>query len=221
MIAKRSRHGRIKVLGIASLFCLNLLAACGKPVAPVARVEQSANPCPVPHAGLAGKLSKNDEDLFAAVAAGDVLRVERSIVEGANVNTSGMLKRTPLFTAAFCDRAEVAKLLLDRGSQANVKDANGMSSLHMAVIIGAAETAKVLIGKGADIDIRDLAGRTPLHVAAATNQISMVELLLERGADNLARDRGGFTPASLASENGHTKLGAMILKRKEKQRALH
>lgn len=222
MIATQNCFGTVNVLGILSLFWISLLVACGKPDAtetPVARVQQSATPCLVPHAYAVGKLSKNDADLFAASAAGDVRRVVQSIAEGANVNATGSLKHTPLFAAAFCDRPAVARLLIDKGSQVNVKDANGMAPLHAAVIIGGAETAKVLIENGAEIDIRDLSDRTPLHVAAATDQIGLVELLLDRGANAIARDRDGLTAASLASGNGHAKLGATIRKWQEKQKA--
>jgi len=223
MIVIPNSSRRLKLTGLVSLFAISLLAACekldsNKVQAPV--VQQSSNPCLVAHSYVAGESSKNDEELFSAAAAGDVRRVEQSIADGANVDAIGALKRTPLFAAAFCDRPAVATLLIDKGSQVNLKDANGMSSLHAAVIMGGADTAKVLVGKGADINIRDATGRTPLHVAAATDQTSMLELLLERGANAVARDRGGLTAASLALENGHAKPGAIILKWQEKQKAL-
>lgn len=165
-----------------------------------------------------GKLGENDQELFSASAAGDVGRTEQSIAEGANVNVSGALKRTPLFTAAFCDHSEVVRLLIDKGGQQNVRDANGMSPLHAAVIIGGAETARMLITNGADIDIRNASGRTPLHLAAATNQISMVELLLERKANSAVRDRNGMTASSLGKDNGHSMPAVAIQKWREKQK---
>ena len=50
------------------------------------------------------------------VTPGAVSQRIKALDEGANVNASGALKRTPLFTAAFCDRPEVVKLLLDKGA---------------------------------------------------------------------------------------------------------
>lgn len=221
MIRRRRFPSRLKFLRIASLLGIGMLAACGKPdekTVPPALVQSTTKPCPIIHFYVAG-LSKKDQELFSASAAGDVARAEQAIVEGANVNVVGSLKRTPLFAAAFCDRPEVAKLLIDRGSQANAKDVNGISPLHAAVIVGAGDTAKALIDKGADINIQDAAGRTPLHVAAATNQISLVELLLERKANASARDRNGITAASLASESGHSKPGTVIRKWHEKPKS--
>ena len=218
MIAAQHFLCRSGVRGIATLLGVSLLVACGKPDATdrsVTAPPATAKPCTIRHVFPIGALSKGDEQLFSAVEAGDSQRVEQAIGEGANVNASGSLKRTPLFSAAFCDRPAVASLLIDKSGQVNVKDANGMSLLHAAVIIGGADSAKLLIAKGADINMRDAAGHTPLHVAAATDQLAMVELLLERGANVSLRDQNGMTAASLASANGHKEAEATIRKWQE------
>lgn len=206
MISKTEFFGRPRSLAKVMLCGMSMLAACGKPdatqVPPV--VAKSANsPCLVAHTYVVGALSKKNEELFSASAAGDIHRVEQAIVDGANVNAAGSLRRSPLFASAFCNRPEVARLLMDKGSQANAKDANGMSPLHAAVIVGGIDAARVLIEKGADIKIRDSAGHTPLHSAAATDQVLMVQMLLENGADAVVRDKNGMTAASLALDNGH------------------
>lgn len=208
-----SAASRLRALGVVSLLGVAVLAACGKPESadtPAAARPPAVDACQVPHFYSAGQLSKADEELFAAAAAGNVRLVEESIAAGANLNATGSLKRTPLFAAAFCDRPAVARLLLDKGGQVDLKDANGMSSLHAAVIVGAVDTARVLIGKGADINIRDASRHTPLHLAAATDQTPLVELLLQGGADAAARDGKGMTAAALAADNGHDKPAAAI-----------
>lgn len=212
---------RLAGLGAAGVFAVGLLAACGKPepAATPAAAQQSRSPCLSPHSNVGGTLSASDEQLFSAAAAGDASRSEQSIGAGANVNASGALKRTPLLTAAFCDRPEVVKLLIVKGATQNSVDANGMSPLHAAVIIGGVETARVLVANGADVDIRDAAGRTPLHLAAATNQIPLVELLLEWKANATLRDKHGLTAAALAADNGHSMPGAVIGKWQKKQKA--
>jgi hypothetical protein len=116
---------RLASLGVAILLAVGLLAACGKPdpaATSAAASQKSRSPCLTPLTNIKGTLSASDGDLFSAAAAGDVNRAERSIDEGANVNASGALKRTPLFTAAFCDRPEVVKLLLDKGATQNSVD---------------------------------------------------------------------------------------------------
>lgn len=222
MIAKPGSCYRSALICILSLVGISLLAACQRSAStemPVTAVQDQSRTCPVPYSYVIGQLDKNDEELFSASEAGNVQRVEQSIAAGANVNASGHLKRTPLFGAAFCDRPEVAKLLIRNGSRIDASDSSGMSPLHAAIIVGGREAVQVLIAGGADINIRDTAGRTPLHVAAATGQGSLAELLLQRGANTLVRDKNGITAASLASENGHTKLGTTIRNWQKKERA--
>ena len=213
MIATPAFHYRFAFLCVVSLAGVSLLGACGRSdstAAPAPAVQDKRATCQVPHSYVIGALGKNDEELFSAVEAGDARQAERSIGEGANVNTTGSLKRTPLFAAAFCDRPELAKLLIDKGSKVDDLDSNGMSPLHAAVIVGGFDTAKILIANGANINLTDGAGRTPLHLAAATNQNSMVQMLLERGANASVRDKKGMTAAALALDNGHKTPAAAI-----------
>ncbi len=216
---------RLKSLRLVSVGAMGLLTACGKhgsSEAPLSSVaEKGTQAGPVARCFYAaGRLSKNDAELFAASGAGDVRRAEKSVDAGGNVNATDSLKRTPLFAAAFCNHAGVAHLLIDKGSDVNARDFIGMSPLHAAVIGGGDEAAKELLSRGANIDIPSTVGQTPLHLAAATNQVAMVELLLERGANARVRDKDGITAASLATKNGHPAVAATIRKWQEKQKAL-
>lgn len=214
----RKSVSRYALPGIAGLCVIGLLAACGKPepaaTAP-ASAQQAKSPCLIPLIIASGELSKSDGELFSAAAAGDVGAVEQSLEQGANVNTIGALKRTPLIVAAFCDHPELVKLLLEKGARHDAADSNGMSPLHAAVIIGGMETAKILLAGGANVNGRDAAERTALHVAAATNQVALVELLLASKANAAARDKNGKTAAALADGNGHSTPGTLIRKWQE------
>ena len=214
----RKSVSRYAFPGIAGLCAIGLLAACGKPepaaTAP-ASAQQAKSPCLISLITASGELSKSDGELFSAAAAGDVRGVEQSLEQGANVNTIGALKRTPLIVAAFCDHPELVKLLLEKGARHDAADSNGMSPLHAAVIIGGIETAKILLAGGANVNGRDAAERTALHVAAATNQVALVELLLAGKANAAARDKNGKTAAALADGNGHSTPGTIIRKWQE------
>lgn len=212
---------RLKPIGIVSVIAVGLLAACGEhssSEAPLATLTVGDAEGSATQFYAVGRLSKNDAELFAASGAGDILRVAKSIAAGANVNATDLLKRTPLFAAAFCNHPEVANFLIDKGGDVNTRDFIGMSPLHAAVIVGGEETAKALILRGANVNILNAVGRTPLHSAAATNQMVMVELLLERGANAQVRDKDGITAASLASRNGHSIVAARIKKWQEIQK---
>lgn len=221
MYSTRNSAFQRTLAGLAGLCAIGLLAACGKPAsveAPAVGAQSPASPCLIPQTNPNGVLSKSDGELLSASAAGDVRGAQQSIDQGANVNANGALKRTPLFVAAFCDRPELVKLLLEKGGKHDVADANGLLPLHAAVIVGATETARILLANGANVDSRDAAGRSALHVAAATNQNSLVELLLHAKANATARDKNGKTAASLARDNGHSTPGTVIRQWQEKQK---
>jgi ankyrin repeat protein len=92
------------------------------------------------------------DQLLAATRKSDVASVKRLLDEGANVNTRTRYNSTPLFFA--CDRGslEVARLLIERGADLNVKDnfynatalSWAMSKKHDAIVA-------LLIEKGVDV----------------------------------------------------------------------
>ncbi len=91
------------------------------------------------------------ELLLAATRKGDLAAVKNLLDEGANVNARTRYDSTPLFFA--CDRGhlEVARLLIERGADVNVKD-----NFYNASALGWAMSKKheslvaLLIEKGAD-----------------------------------------------------------------------
>ncbi len=206
-------------LPIAVLLSIGLLAGCNKPDPAPATLAPASSPCQVSRTIANGNVSKNDEALFAASAAGDLRAATEAIDQGANPNAIGMLKRTPLFVAAFCDRPSLVRMLLEKGANPERADVSGMQPLHAAVVVGATETASILIAGGADINGRDPAGRTALHLAAATDQKPLVELLLARKANAAARDKNGKTAQALARDNGHSATADAIRKPQEPQQA--
>jgi ankyrin repeat protein len=71
----------------------------------------------------------------------------------------------PLMFAAREGHVEVAKLLLDAGSDVNAVDKNGITPLFMAISNNRVPMARFLIDRGADINAKDWYGRTPLFAA--------------------------------------------------------
>jgi hypothetical protein len=200
--------------GMAALVAVVMVAACGRHGAPEA--GKSAPPDGVDSADgqscfiVHGSADANDAGLYAAAQTGDLAAVAQAIAAGAEVNAGDRLKRTPLFAATYCNRPQVAGLLIDRGGNVNAKDFDGMSPLHVAAITGGVDVAKVLLDKGADIDGRDADDRTPLLLAAATDEADMVSLLVARGANVGLRDKNGLTAAGLAAKNGHDSIAARL-----------
>jgi len=91
------------------------------------------------------------DQLLAATRKGDLALVKQLLDEGANVNARTRYDSTPLFFA--CDRGhiEIARLLIERGADLNVKD-----NFYSATALGWAMSKKhddivaLLIEKGVD-----------------------------------------------------------------------
>ena len=83
--------------------------------------------------------------------------------------------------------AQVAKLLLDKGANVNVRDIGGETALICASRHGHVEIVRMLLDKGADVNVKALFGYTPLSVAGALSMNlaavkEIVDLLKAHGA---------------------------------------
>jgi len=117
--------------------------------------------------------------------------------------------------------AAIAKVLIDRGAEVNVKDVDGFTPLMHAAggptSIGNVAWAKLQLTKGADVNAVSaptesvkvkngaiaLGLLTPLLLATAYGPPELVEMLLDAGADINARDVRGMTPLMLAIGSDH------------------
>ena len=106
---------------------------------------------------------------------------------------------TCLMAASFNGHVEAMQLLLNRGSDARIKDKKGRISLHYAGRGGSASAIRILKGWGGmegegggfDANAIDLRGRTPLMDACLGGGAEAVTCLLEYGCDPSAQSSGG------------------------------
>ncbi|CAA0372001.1 putative ankyrin repeat-containing domain-containing protein [Arabidopsis thaliana] len=68
-----------------------------------------------------------------------------------------------------------AKKLLKEGVDANYRDKQGMSVLHLAVLFNQTDIALMLMDHGASLEYKNAQGETPLDCAPATLQYKMRE----------------------------------------------
>ena len=104
----------------------------------------------------------------------------------------------PLHSAARHGHKEIVELLIEKGTDVNVRDSSGKSTLHDAVLEGHKEIVKLLITKGADLNAESGYYGTSLHVAASIGHKEIVELLIANGADVNVKDGFGRTPLDTA-----------------------
>ncbi len=220
--ARRARYPRRTRIPAAAglLACVLLVAGCGRQGPPAVPASGAPATVAATYPFPLGPLSPDDSALFKASCAGDGAEVGRLLDAGANANALDMLKRTPVFAAAFCNQPSVVPLLNARGADLTRKDMLGMTPLEAAAAVGGVDVARALLDAGAPVDERDGSGRTALHIAAATNQPQLAELLTSRGANAQARDAAGATPVRTAQANGHAEIAEQLKKLSGRQRPL-
>lgn len=130
-----------------------------------------------------------------------------AIIWIASIGSLAARAEAPLADAAERgDRAAVRELI-ERRTNLNQAQVDGMTALHWASYRDDLETAKLLINAKADVQIANRYGVTPLSLACANGNEFLVELLLGAGADPNTKLRGGETALMTAARTG--KLGSV------------
>ena len=105
----------------------------------------------------------------------------------------------------------VVELLLDKGLDAESKNHEGQTALHVAAGSGDERLTKTLLLARARIDARETNGATPLHLAVNWGHVRVVGLLLDSGADVEARDWQSNTPLMRVAGVGHLDVAKRLL----------
>jgi uncharacterized protein len=152
-------------------------------------------------------------DVFEAAAVGRLERVRELLEDDPALATAlspdGF---TPLHLAAFFGHPEIARLLLERGADANAVARNPMrvTPLHSAAAARQIEIAELLVDHGADVNAAQERGFTPLHAAAQNGDIGLARLLLGRGADREQTTEDGRRAADFAAARRHEQVLALL-----------
>ncbi|WP_293871172.1 ankyrin repeat domain-containing protein [Flavobacterium sp.] len=132
-------------------------------------------------------------NVFDIARKGTVEQVKETLKKTPNafktVNDEGF---SPLTLACYRSNNEVAKLLIDNGSDINQK--NNMGTPLMATVVkGNIEIAKILIAKKANLNETDSNGTTPLIYAVQFQNEEFIKLLLLNNVDKTKIDKNGKT----------------------------
>lgn len=93
--------------------------------------------------------------------------------------------------------------LLARGTDVQIRDAEGRTALMYAAGNGDPTTAQALLTNGADVNAVDTQGWTPLMHAAENGEAATVQALLSNKAHVNAKGKDGWTALMAAASRGH------------------
>jgi hypothetical protein len=111
--------------------------------------------------------------------------------------------KSALIKAATQGQLEAMELLLKRGAEVNLQDAQGMGAIHLVTTLDSKKILPVLellLASGADVELRDYAFETPLMKAVRAKNLKAVEVLLQRGASTVSQNQQGKTALDIAQE---------------------
>jgi ankyrin repeat protein len=127
------------------------------------------------------------------------------------VNATNRYGVSPLFLAATNGNANIVKLLLDAGANANASRAGGETVLMTAARAGNLEAVKALLARGANPNAEERRQQTALMWAAADGHAAVVRALVEAGAAANAKLQSGFTPLFFAVREGNIDAARALL----------
>uniref|UniRef100_A0A2I3T686 CCDC144C-like coiled-coil domain-containing protein n=1 Tax=Pan troglodytes TaxID=9598 RepID=A0A2I3T686_PANTR len=127
--------------------------------------------------------------LHLACASGHVKVVTLLVSRKCQIDICDKENRTPLIQAVHCQEEACTVILLEHGTNPNLKDIYRNTALHYAVYSESTSLAEKLLFHGANIEALDKDNNTPLLFAIICKKEKMVELLLKTKASTHAVDR--------------------------------
>ena len=150
-------------------------------LSPISDIEVSNAPQKHEYGKERVKRNGNIYDRLYNVCLTGELHTMKDILEKHNTLLQDEDGQTPLYAACLGDHAEVVKLLIGFGYDANHQDKEGKTPLHTLFENHAPHLAQTLITQfKADIEIRDKQNWTPLHTAIDRGYFSYSQELLEK-----------------------------------------
>ena len=117
---------------------------------------------------------------------------------------------TPLMAASQNGHTETVSLLLQHGTNVNMQENNGLSSL-IASQNGHTETVSLLLKHGANVNMQKNNEWSSLMIASQNGHTETVSLLLQHGANVNMQKNNGASSLMIASQNGRTETVSLLL----------
>ncbi|KAF5020976.1 hypothetical protein F66182_6988 [Fusarium sp. NRRL 66182] len=119
----------------------------------------------------------------------------------------------PLLWAAANGQDAVARLLMEKHPDTEVRDDNDNTALLLAASNGRHSTVELLLKHNAQLEAKNKDGDTPLARAAYKGYTSIAALLLDSKANIEARNNAQSTPLAIAARQGHVDVVELLLRK--------
>ncbi|KAH8865544.1 Ankyrin-3 [Schistosoma japonicum] len=106
---------------------------------------------------------------------------------------------------------------LNKVTDINVSNNNGLNALHLACKEGRTEVVRELLSRGASVHLATRKGNSALHIASLGGHLDIVRLLISHGADINARSQNGFTPLYMSAQENHVEIVQLLLDKSANQ----
>ena len=177
-------------------------------------------------------------ELIDAIQKGDAARVTELLDTDPALLQSHDSPVTPIFTAIYHGKNDIARLLVERGAPVSFAEAcalgdlerverqlatdpdvlhvfspDGYPPLGLAIFFHHPEVARLLIERGADVSAPATNAQkvAPVHAAAAACDRATMRLLLEGGAEPNARQQLDYTPMHGVAARGDIEMAKLLL----------
>src|SRR4051794_2971573 len=122
--------------------------------------------------------------LHLSAFGGNVATTELLLKKGAaiDVRAGSKFRNTPLQTALLSNQYATAKILLDHGADALVRQSKGFTPMHEGAISGRIDILQLLLDHGAEINSVADNGQTPLAEAIRGKHDDVVAWMKTKGA---------------------------------------
>ena len=154
------------------------------------------------HAQTKTQQLDTDKYLCWAASNGNLQQVQMMISLGANTNhfEEGV---SALMRASYKGHNKIVELLLDSGSNVNLKNEAGTSALMYAAMDGHSDIVKLLLRRDARVNDRDIFGQTALIQAAISGDTETIKALVDAGADLNIKNTYGMSALGSAKKSGN------------------
>ncbi|CAH8623633.1 unnamed protein product [Schistosoma intercalatum] len=119
--------------------------------------------------------------------------------------------------AARAGNLEKLRELLNKITDINISNTNGLNALHLACKEGRTDVVKELLSHGASVYMITRKGNSALHIASLAGHLEIVKLLVDHGADINAQSQNGFTPLYMSAQENHVEVVQYLLDKSANQ----